>query len=454
MRTGIGLIAARAAPLTLAYQASANSTASTITWPSIQANDIAFIADRANGTSLPAEVVPTGFTKITRACVTSGNHRLTVSYKILTGSESGSLTGQNGNQNNQKVMQIFRPSQAVSTINFGGLVAQQTDADPASRTVQASGSRTPSIVFGIVSTPSATTSFATASPSFDGTDATSNTRTVMGYKVYNTSPSDHTIDMADAGNDNIFSTFVAQFGASQIYVNSAYDAAVAAITNKTLYVRADPSFALGDTLTNINWDNEAVSTPNVDGTATMEFNIQNGYRGILANAGTEYGYPGSNLSTILGGSGLSYTMFAVEKRTGTQGGGTGDTRYQNSNVMADSVGFLAMTFDTSSRRFILQSYNGSYSTTDTGFDFSDGTAYVIAWRVASDGAVRVNFNGTTFTAGAGSQVNPSVFSGAFRLNKWTAGTNYGFEYIVSTDAASDGDMDALVTALKTKWGIT
>lgn len=233
-----------------------------------------------------------------------------------------------------------------------------------------------------------------------------------------------------------------------------YATAVAAITNKTLYARADTATgADGATLTTTNWDNEAVATPNVTGNATYQTNILGGNRGILADATGELGTV-NQLSTAIGGSGLSYTMFAVEKRSGTQGSSTGTNRYQNSNVLGDSSGYLCMTFDTSSRRFILQSFSGSYSTTDTGFDFTDNTPYVLAWKVEADGSVRASFNGTIFTAGASSQVNPSSQTGQFRLNKWTAGTNYGFEYIVSSDAASNGDMDNLVTALKTKWGIS
>lgn len=233
-----------------------------------------------------------------------------------------------------------------------------------------------------------------------------------------------------------------------------YATAVAAITGKTLYARADTATgANAATLTTTNWDNEAVATPNITGTATYQTGILGGNRGILADGSSEYAYPGSTLSTITGGSGLSYTMFAVEKRTGTQGSSTGDSRYINSSVMSDASGFLGMGFDTSSRRFLLHSFNVTYSHTNTGFDFVDNTPYVIAWKVEADGSVRVNFNGTIFTAGAGSQVNPSSAGGQFRMNKFTAGTNYGFEYIASSDAASNSDMDNLVTALKTKWGI-
>lgn len=437
----------------LTFIGSGNSTAQTVTWPGgVTSECIAFLFDHAvNIVGTPTEVIPTDFALVPGASVNNSTSRYTATYKYpLTGSESGSLTGQNGSSSNEKVLLVFKIA-GGTIVNFGGMNTVITDTNPVAQSTAASSSAIPALVLGCISSPTNAVAFVTETPSFDSTVSISNTRMTAGYKMYNLSPSDHTIDMNDLGNRNVMNLFTVQFG-TRGYSNSTYDSHVAAITNKTLYARADTSYALqGGTLTNNEWNNEAVSTPNITGTATIETNIQNSFSGVLANAGGEFAYPGSDLSTILGGSGLSYTMFAVEKRTGTQGSSTGDDRYQNSSVMSDSSGFLTMTFDTSSRRFILQSYNGAYSTTDTGFDFSDGVPYVLAWRVASDGAVRVNFNGTIFTAGAGSQVNPTSFTGAFRMNKYTAGTNYGFEYIVSTDAVSDTDMDNLVNSLKTKW---
>jgi len=436
----------------LTFVGSANSTAQTITWPGgLTSECVAFLLDHAvNIFGIPTEVIPTGFepNPISRTTLTAS--RYTASYKYpLTGSESGSLTGQNGSSSNKKVLLVFKIAGGTN-VNFGGIKVDITDSNPAAQTTAASGSNFPSLVLGTASNSNAAVTFTTESPNFDNIVSTSNTHLSTGYKIYNTSPADHTIDMNDVGNRNVLNLFTVQFGTNG-YVDSSYDAAITAITNKTLYARADTAYGLGDTLTSLEWNNEAVSTPNITGTATMEIGVQNGYRGILANASGEFAYPGSNLSTIINSSGLSYTMWAVEKRTGTQGANSGNNRFSNSFVMGDDLGYLFMTFDASSRRFIIQSYNGSYTTTDTGFDFTDNTPYVIAWKVEADGSVRVNFNGTIYTAGAGAQVNPSGFTGQFRMNKWTAGTNYGFEYIASSDAASDTDMDNLVNSLKTKW---
>jgi hypothetical protein len=439
----------------LTFVGSANSTAQTITWPGgLTSECVAFLFDHAvNTIGIPSEVIPTGFdpTPITSTTLTSS--RYTVSFKYpLTGSESGSLTGQNGNSSNKKVLLIFKIA-GGSQINFGGIKAEITDNNPTAQTTAASGSNFPSLVLGVTSNSNAAVTFTTESPNFDNIVSTSNTHLSVGHKIYNASPSDHTIDMNDVGNRNILNCFTVQFGTAG-YSNATYDATVAAITNKTLYCRADTSYALGDTLTTKEWNNEVVSTPNISGTSTIEANIQNGFRGMLSNAGVEFGSSGTAFkSDFLGNSSLSYTVWAVEKRTGTQGSNTGNNRYQNSGVVGDSTGYVGMGFDTSSRRFLLHSYNGTYLHTDTGFDFSDGVPYVLAWRVASDGAVRVNFNGNVFTAAAGSQVESSG-SGLLRLNKWTAGTNYGFEYIISSNAASDTDMDNLVNALKTKWAIS
>lgn len=436
---------------------SANSTASTITWPGgLTSECFAVLFDHAvNSAATPSQVVPTDFTLIPGASITSGGtSRYTATYKYpLTGSESGSITGQNGNSSNEKVLLVFKISGGDNNVNFGGILADMTDANPAAQTTNTSGVLLPSIFFGQTSSPTSATSFTTASPSFDSTVSISNTRMTAGYKIYNLSPADHTIDMNDLGNRNTLGSFTAQFGTQTLYSDPAYTSALAAITNKTLHCRPDLTYGLNDTLTTLEWDNESVATPNITGTSTYLANSFGTYRGVLSDASGEFGYPGSTLSTIVAGSGLSYTMFAVEKRTGTQGPSTGTSRFNNSYVMGDSAGYLFMTFDGSSRRFIIQSYNGTYSTTDTGFDFTDDVPYVIAWKVESNGAVRVNFNGSIFTAGAGAQVNPSSFAGNFRINRWTAGTNVGAEYIVSSDAVSDTDMDNMVNALKTKYGI-
>lgn len=441
----------------ITFVGSGNSTAQTVTWPGgLTSECFAVLHDHAiNSIGSPTEVIPTDFTLVPGVSVAASTSRYTCTYKYpLTGLESGSLTGQNGNSSNEKVLLVFKIAGGDNVVNFGGILTSMTDANPTAQTTNTGGTNLPSIFLGQTSSPTNTTSFVTASPVFDGTVSISNTRMIAGYKIYNSAPADHTIDMNDLGNRNTLSSFTAQFGTQSLYSASDYTSALSAITNKTLHCRSETLYGLGDTLTTIVWDNEVVGTPNITGTATHQRNSFGTYSGILADGSSESGDSGSTSNTILGGSGLSYTMFAVEKRNGTQGNNSGDDRYNNSYVMGDASGYLLMTFDVSSRRFIIQSYDSSYLTTDTGFDFTDDVPYVIAWRVASDGAVRVNFSGSIFTAGAGSQQNPSSFLSTFLLNKRTLGTNVGAEYIVSTDAVSDTDMDNMVNALKTKYGIS
>jgi hypothetical protein len=84
-------------------QDSATSTASTITWPSVKAGDIAVLHDyAASAASTPTAVTPDGFTN---ACDSSNaTLRAMTSWKLCTGAESGSLTGMNGNVSNRKAM--------------------------------------------------------------------------------------------------------------------------------------------------------------------------------------------------------------------------------------------------------------------------------------------------------------------------------------------------------------
>jgi hypothetical protein len=63
------------------------------------------------------------------------------------------------------------------------------------------------IVIGETWSNTGTTAFSTASPAFDGDIAAAATFRV-GYKVYNSSPVDHTIDMNDIGTNTLTSGMI------------------------------------------------------------------------------------------------------------------------------------------------------------------------------------------------------------------------------------------------------
>lgn len=200
--------------LEISLFASATSTAATITWPgSLQSGMVAFLIDHANNIiNKPTDVTPSGFTNIplSGTAQTDGFNRVKTSYKILTGSESGSLTGMDGDSFDRKIMFIIQGTSPIASVTISDATVNLTNSDPGSETISASNGIGPVLVIGSASIgSSATAAFSTESPAFDATVAA--TRMVAGYKIYNSSPQDHTIDMNDLGSGNALIGFYATF---------------------------------------------------------------------------------------------------------------------------------------------------------------------------------------------------------------------------------------------------
>jgi hypothetical protein len=206
--------AGNAGGITLSFVASANSASNTITIPaSAQAGDVAILFDfavRGQATE-PTDVVPTGWTGIIThtfsvAGPTSGRAR--ISYKILAGGDPGaSVTGMNSDVED-KVMLVFRGSQAISAVNAAGWDLVTGTGNPSSQTVAASGGAAPLVVFGMADVNNGTAAFSTASPAFDATVANSDADMLAGYKIYNSAPADHTIDHNHTGSNALGSGYL------------------------------------------------------------------------------------------------------------------------------------------------------------------------------------------------------------------------------------------------------
>jgi hypothetical protein len=153
--------------------------------------------------SLP-DVIPAGWTGLAGVSrtVSATTRRSRHCCKILTAEDisAGSITGITGSTE-AKVMLTFRPDTAINDVTVSTWNAESTAADPASQTVTASGQSAPLIVFGVACAVQTGAAFSTASPAFDAT-VIANSRNRVGYKVYNASPANHTIDMNDLGSDN------------------------------------------------------------------------------------------------------------------------------------------------------------------------------------------------------------------------------------------------------------
>lgn len=193
----------------LTFVASATSSGSTITVPGTAlAGDIAILIDGTTGFKTPTNVVPSGWTGIGSLYSVTGKNgaAIRVSRKILVSGDIGAnVTGMH-EVSEAKTMIVLRPNATINTVTLGTINNEGTAGNPSSQTVSASGQPTPLVVIGAACTESGTAAFSTASPAFDAELAPS-VDSKVGYKIYNSSPADHSIDMADLGNGQVLVSF-------------------------------------------------------------------------------------------------------------------------------------------------------------------------------------------------------------------------------------------------------
>ena len=179
----------------------------------IQANDVALYIDYAGAGAPPTAVTPSGFTNVIN---TSGESepgaRAMASWKKLAGSE-GSVTGMSASTggtgaDNNKIGLVFRPSIDFTTLTFStpqnsGIIG----TNPAAITVDPSAETIPVVLIGIGAVYQGTVTFSTASPAFDAEINLSDNDMRVGYKIYNSSPLSHSIDINDLGSANWLAGF-------------------------------------------------------------------------------------------------------------------------------------------------------------------------------------------------------------------------------------------------------
>lgn len=212
-RPMMGRTAGGGSPLTFTFRASAVSNAATITIPGgVQDNDFGILIDIADNVgTTPTAVTPTNWTNRYNQADSGLFSRTMVSSKVLTAAEaSSSITGMD-DSTEDKVMLVFTPSRAIVTATFSSLTYQGTASNPTAQTVSALGQPSPLIVIGGSDISGGTAAFTTASPAFDATVATADADLIVGYKMYDSSPQNHTIDMGDLGSHNILLSFFMRF---------------------------------------------------------------------------------------------------------------------------------------------------------------------------------------------------------------------------------------------------
>lgn len=182
--------------------ASVPSTSSTVDVPaSVVAGDLLVLADRADAnTGTPTYAIPSGFTELQNNNMSQ--RRQIISYKLAVGGEaSSSLSGLSGTAGQRKVLLVFRGTTPIAGITAAGNVGTITDSNPAAQDVLASGGTPPLVVVAAFGSSGYASGEESASPALDAVVVATD-RLGFGYKVYNSAPADHNIDIADQGNGN------------------------------------------------------------------------------------------------------------------------------------------------------------------------------------------------------------------------------------------------------------
>lgn len=201
-------LAASVVPLTLALHDSVTSSAGTLTVPAtVQAGDLLVLLDFAlNSSGSPTEAYETDFTKIGTASFSP--RRLSLSYKIATGSEASTAIGsaQDGTSSDRHILAVFRASAPITSVVVNSVFEQGTNADPSPQNVTSASGDVPLVVLGAYAAASAISPRG-FSPAEDG-EFSPDTNSYLKYKIYNSSPADVTVDMEDEIQNYLISAYL------------------------------------------------------------------------------------------------------------------------------------------------------------------------------------------------------------------------------------------------------
>lgn len=197
-------VGAAGSTLEVSFVTSATSTSHTITIPaSATTGDLAVLLDWARSGGIPPIVTPSGFTSVGSDGLFEFS--LNVSYKILGPSDPGAvITGMNGSVNDRKTMLIFRGSKPLTAVTVGGGLNAATGS-PGSISINASGVGRPTVIVAgaFEDDGSETVAFNTESPAVDGGTISQLPYTIVKYKIYNTAPANHTVEVLDVNGDGV-----------------------------------------------------------------------------------------------------------------------------------------------------------------------------------------------------------------------------------------------------------
>lgn len=192
----------------LTFYNSATSITPTITIPaSAPGGSIAILIDAASQLGTPTTVNPNNNWTVIGEVTAGSVCKVCSWYRILDADdESDVITGMDSTDE-AKVMLVFTGDIEITGAVAGDVGGQATSGNPTLQNCDASVGNLPLIVIGVSYAVAGTAAFSTASPAFDATVATSNADLLVGYKIYNSSPQAHDVDMNDLGGGNGLVTF-------------------------------------------------------------------------------------------------------------------------------------------------------------------------------------------------------------------------------------------------------
>ena len=185
------------------------------TWPSsLQAGDLAVFINCATeaSTTVPTTVVPTGFTSITNSSLSaSGASMKTIaSYKILTGSETGTITGMNSGGTRRCHLFIYRPSSAFESVIVLTQFSETATTVPTSQSISLATKGGPYVAFGVYQATGAIgTRSSTVTETRELSTGTTNYTKTFEATSSSVSFSNPSISMTDGGT-NCLMSFILQ----------------------------------------------------------------------------------------------------------------------------------------------------------------------------------------------------------------------------------------------------
>ncbi len=180
--------------------------------------DMAVVFCCDGGTATPR--VPTNWSQILSTSdtnLTHNNVNANVLYKICDGTET-TINPYNGVSGCTMWVALFFTNYNGIYV-AGDIDSQYTASNPTSQTLSISAVTPPLIGFGFAAASTSSGSFpdiafSTASPAFDGTQTAYDLTAkgmIVGYKIYDSGPSNHTIDMNDFDSNANYFNMLASF---------------------------------------------------------------------------------------------------------------------------------------------------------------------------------------------------------------------------------------------------